>query len=183
MNNSKKIIIGVVIVVVFLIFFWFLDNKNATEYREYLSGVYYKEADDQREADSWGVIRNSDDLGYDDLKLDFVNNDYLYYVLYIDSCTEEITGITKYSLIDGVLKFSFGVKRECGLCALMEVIYFIPIEKGASVTEVYVSYDVISSEKCDPDVTYKPILYLYPTDDIDVSVKMERSNLLLTTYP
>ena len=37
----------------------------------------------------------------------------------------------------------------------------------------------------DPDepVDYKPVLYLYPTEDINVSVKLKNKDNLLTTYP
>ena len=47
--------------------------------------------------------------------------------------------------------------------------------------EAYVK--TISREECDPNVSYKPIIYIYPEEDIKLTIKLKNTKDLLYTYP
>ena len=48
---------------------------------------------------------------------------------------------------------------------------------------VWIEYKVSKKEYCDPNVTYKPLIYIYPEEEIEVTIKLGRPELLTTTYP
>ena len=38
-------------------------------------------------------------------------------------------------------------------------------------------------EECDSDIAYKPIMYVYPTKEMDLTIKLKNDKLLTHTYP
>ena len=67
----------------------------------------------------------------------------------------------------------------------MTDVYFVRFDKNTvnEYKNVDIKYKTVSKTKCDPNVDYKPIIYLYPTQDINVSVKLSNPDNLLVTYP
>ena len=183
------VILGIIIYKLFYVDIYSKINDR----KNYLAGVHMLEISDS------DVLSNSDGLlnnyqEYLDIlgnfsadkelkEDDFSNNNYIYLTISIDSCSEHIRGVNKIKNDNGNIKVIFDVDRYCGVCAPQTLIYFIPIDKNIKVNSIKDDYHVVSKETCDPTVDYKPILYLYPTIDIDVTVKLDKPNLLLTTYP
>ena len=141
--------------------FAFIHNIN--EYQEYKENErdFYTEDEELTEEDFSGKI-------------------YLLYSKIEDSCSER-TYFKKAVYEDGINKIYFDAEKGCGVCAPQKVTYIIEIEKESNEIETYVKN--IKEVHCDPNIAYKPMIYIYPEKDIDLTVKLGNSNLLLHTYP
>ena len=60
-------------------------------------------------------------------------------------------------------------------------LYFVVLEK--KYVENNIIINVLNSSNNLPDVDYKPIIYIYPENDIDVEVKLGYKDLLTVSYP
>ncbi len=107
---------------------------------------------------------------------------YVMVVIEADGCSEHITP-SKYYIKDNELIIKSKVKVSCGVCALEQELFEIAIPKEAIFTDVDLDFDYESGEPCDPDVAYKPVLYLYPEKEENVNVTFAHPELLTTTYP
>ena len=87
------------------------------------------------------------------------------------------------------MKFVVGVERKCGVFAPANQILLLPKNKEDISLEQNIDYEIeydykyINETVCDPNIDYKPIIYLYPEDEIEVSVKLKYPEKLTTTYP
>lgn len=154
------------------------------------------------ESNTGGIVRNYDE--YISLKeryqiVDFNNesmlegnfrmNDYIYYILNIDKCKEDITDYDM-KILDDNIDIKFYVERKCGICQEVPILYFIPVDKDSVETrfDISVDYEYEYDRNCWsfelPIVEVdKPILYLYPEDKIDITVQLEKANQIVTSYP
>ena len=118
---------------------------------------------------------------------DFNNNDYILYYFYSDYC-EEVIEFDSINVKSSRVIINFNYHLECDRnCNNSYILFFIPVKKDIYVElpKVVVEFnDNDSEELCEGMVMLdKPILYLYPTKETDVSVKLEHPELLVTTYP
>ena len=60
-------------------------------------------------------------------------------------------------------------------------LYFIELDK--SYVENNIVINVSTDNNSEPDVAYKPIIYIYPEMEMDVNVRLGYSNLLTVSYP
>ena len=146
-----------------------LENPN-TSYKYITTYEQYKEFIDKK---------NDNEIKKQLTEQDFKNKKYLFYTMPIDSCTETIEN-DKLEKEDNKYKIYFDVSYRCGVCPLKQVTYVYEIEEELNV-EVYTK--TISRESCDPNVSYKPIIYIYPEEDIDLTIKLKNEKDLLYTYP
>ena len=131
------------------------------EYKEFLS-----------EHDGYSINKKLDEK-------DFDNKMYLFYTMTIDSCSEMINSdILKKE--DNKYKIYLDVSYRCGVCAPMYVTYVYEVD---SKLDVLVYLKTISRESCSPNVAYKPIIYIYPKEDMDLKIKLGNTSDLLYTYP
>ena len=111
---------------------------------------------------------------------DFINKKYLLYSMTIDSCSESIDK-NELKKEDNKYKLYFDVSYSCGVCAPMYEVYMYEVDDTNLDIEAYTK--TISRKECDPNVAYKPIIYIYPTYDMDLNIKLGNPNNLLYTYP
>lgn len=71
----------------------------------------------------------------------------------------------------------------CGVCASEYEYWLIEIDDYDDISSASLSYTTINTYTCDPYVSYKPVIYLYPTKDTEVSVKLGAKEKLLVSYP
>ena len=64
-----------------------------------------------------------------------------------------------------------------------DLLYFVSVPKTSGQTLDTVNVNVNSKNTSNPGTIYKPIIYLYPTEATNVSVKLLRENLITTSYP
>ena len=189
-NRYVKIFIAVLVFFALIIGFRMFGNS-----KRYMSNVYYsKLASDEFENDDYGVLDTYNAY------VDFVNTyhienkltdknfdekSFIYYVFEMDTCAEKIEGVKDVSVENETAYVVFDVNTFCDNCDVSKYVYFIPVSKDEIVDKVYTSFRTSNSKECDIEKTTleKPILYLYPTSDMNVRVRLEKADLLLTTYP
>lgn len=114
---------------------------------------------------------------------DFKNNNYALITIPYDSCSEEDVTPTNYTIngnnIDVLVKY----KGRCGFCAPEYMYYLLKVDKNMTNPNVNIDYERINDPQCDPNVAYKPMIYLYPNATTDVRVKLGNESYLTTTYP
>ncbi len=116
-------------------------------------------------------------------KNDFENNNYVLISMRYDSCSESDITPTSFSIkgnnIDVLVKY----KASCGLCAAEHMYYLLKVDKSITSANVNINYKAINNPHCNSNVSYKPIIYLYPKEKTDVIVKMGHPEKITTTYP
>ena len=180
---KNKIILGTIILILSIIItilslhkpkvieneYEILNNPNAT-YKYINTYEQYKD-----------FINKKDDnrITKELTKKDFEEKQYLFYTIPLDSCSETIEN-DKIEKENNRYKIYFDVSYSCGVCPLTSVTYVYEVEEELNV-EVYTR--TISREACDPNVSYKPIIYIYPEEEIDLTIKLGNKKDLLYTYP
>ena len=111
---------------------------------------------------------------------DFKNQAYLFVVVPFDPCSEDITN-EDIELDGNKYKVYLDVEYNCGVCPLERKIMAFKVDKIDTKVKVYSKE--VSREECDPNVAYKPIIYIYPDKDMDLTITLGNPNNLLYTYP
>ena len=98
-------------------------------------------------------------------------------------CSEEELVITNHKIEGNNINLTIYYTDLCGICA-PEYEYFL-LEVPKSFTNPVVNTESHPRNKiyCDPNIAYKPIIYLYPTEKTNVNVKLLNSNLISVSYP
>lgn len=167
-KEYKNIIILVItiillIVIVPLILIHFINEKEDEEYKydtfESL-GITYK---------TEKVINEN-------------NKEYMEFTINnINACNEEIK-LKKYEIDENNnLNLYFDAKLSCGICEQIDKTFEIPL--NGEYNKVIPYYKIVKQEACNENVVYKPIIYIYPEKDIDLTIKLKNDNLLTYTYP
>lgn len=103
--------------------------------------------------------------------------------------TEDITShmvlqshnITDICSNEGILTLQF-TKEEIGVVGdITSTLYFIELDKTYAEQTINIVVDDINNS--DPNVAYKPIIYIYPEQEQNVKVTLGSSDKLLISYP
>lgn len=114
---------------------------------------------------------------------DFKNSNYVLIPINYDSCTDKDIHPTDYSIKGNKIEVKVKYTASCGVCAPNYMYYLLKVDKSLDNVEVNVDYIARNNPKCDPDISYKPIIYLYPENYTNVKVTLGNPDYLLTTYP
>ena len=132
--------------------------KSYSEYKEYFQSNEIKESD-------------------------FNNNNFAIIKVKYDPCTDRNITLTNYQVKDNDINVTFTYDRTCGVCPVEINYYLIKVDKSISNPNINVDYKVNKEEQCDPTISKKPMIYIYPNEDKEVSIKLGKPELLTTTYP
>ena len=113
---------------------------------------------------------------------DFLEHDYIVVAVVQSDCGGSIETVGLVTIDNGVAHVNAEMFGSCGPCAPEYHYYAIPVQKG-STQKVKLTYETVNEYRCEPDVAYKPVIYLYPTTATDVSVKLGAKEKLLVSYP
>lgn len=114
---------------------------------------------------------------------DYEKYDYLLIFYATNDCGENVDLESVETDKDNEeLTVTLESKRTCGVCAIEYEMYEIKTPKGLSDYSVDIDWD-IKGEECDPNIAYKPVLYLYPTKITNITVDFAKEENLTTTYP
>lgn len=167
-NSNKKVFILLIILVIIvsIILYLILRNINSD-----ISKIKY-------------VTFESNNIQY---KKEYTTKEngtkYLLFTIKgINECGEDVEFIKKEIDDNGDLKLYFDFKYSCGVCAPYDRTFEIPID-NENINNVQTYYRVVSREKCDPNISYKPIIYIYPDKEMDLTIKLKNDKLLTHTYP
>lgn len=201
-NDNKKLIISLSIVIcVLLAVVLFLaiigENQDNLNNKVYLFSQKCNE--NKYSPEKEGIIHSYEE--YQDLlnSLEFdetnQNNNikssqfneynFLYYFVQIDKCYEELE-FNNVEISNYIATINFDVKNMCEYCENYNNLYLIRVDKDSSknIEEVKVDFEIVKeSNKCDRFIVDKPILYLYPKEDIFVNIKLKYSDKIKTSYP
>ena len=167
-NSNKKVFILVIILVIIVSIILYLTLRNINSD---ISKIKY-------------VTFESNNIQY---KKEYVTKeDGIKYILFtikgINECGEDVEFIKKEIDDNGDLNLYFDFKYSCGVCAPYDKTFEIPID-NENINNVQAYYRVVSREKCDSDIVYKPIIYIYPDKEMDLTIKLKNDKLLTHTYP
>jgi len=114
---------------------------------------------------------------------DFKEHNYVTIKVQYDSCADKNITPTDYKIKDNTIYVNISYEQNCGVCAPYYMYYLLKVDKDVTNPMVDINYKAVKYEKCDPNVSYKPMIYIYPEEKTNVSVKVGYPELLTTTYP
>ena len=115
--------------------------------------------------------------------LDFQNYNYVLIPIQYDSCSEHNIEIADYQIKGDKIKVYVEYEASCGYCAALWEYYVIKVDKEMTKADVDIDYRATNNPHCNPDVAYKPMIYLYPEEKKEVTVELGNKQFLTTTYP
>ena len=185
--KNKKIIISLAIIIIVALAVGIticLKNKSKSLKELVYLGKYYE----RLELENSYVFTN-----YNDFKektnsdvltsADFKKNNYAVAKISYDSCAEGDFDIKGYKIQDDTAILSLTYESSCGVCAMMHDYYLIPLDKDVTKIDVVLDSKSRNTPHCNSFVSYKPMIYLYPEEITEVTVKLGKPELLTTTYP
>ncbi len=117
---------------------------------------------------------------------DFNNNAYIIAFAENDYCRGKINDIRDVKVESNVIAIEIGYDGSCGQCASDYTLYTIAINKDKINDNTMVSkykYVRENDYDCDPQMEYKPIIYLYPREETKITIKLLKPEQLTVTYP
>ena len=114
---------------------------------------------------------------------DFQKNNYVLIRVEFDSCADRNIIPTDYKIKGNNIDVTFRYERSCGVCAPQNTYFLLKVSKDLTEAQVNLNYIALNNIHCDPNVSYKPLIYLYPTEKMNVTVKLGKPESLTTTYP
>ena len=106
----------------------------------------------------------------------------LFTIPNVDSCREKIEYV-RNEIDNGTLNIYFDFKYTCGGCAAVDENFEVPVNTYETINEIKAYYQVVSRESCNSHDLYKPMIYIYPTSDLDLKIKLVNDDKLTHTYP
>ena len=190
MKNLKIFIIVIILLLIVLTIYLILKNKKEEiiEQPQYNENFILVDYNNEEEIEDDYIIKkyeefkkyfNSDKLQ----EKDFENNNYLVVKITYDSCSERNIIPTNYKINENNIDITISYEKYCGVCPPEVKYYLLKIDKNIDKLKSNIKYKVIKKENCDPNVSYKPIIYLYPKETTEIEVKLGKEELLTTTYP
>lgn len=114
---------------------------------------------------------------------DFNNHNYVLVSIRYDSCSESDITPTDYTIKGNNIDVMVKYKASCGVCATEYMYYLLKVDKSITSANVNITYEAINTIDCDSNISYKPLIYLYPQEETNVIVKLGYPELLTTSYP
>ncbi len=113
-------------------------------------------------------------------KKDFTGKKYLFVIVPFDACSESFKKDALEKENDNYNLY-LDVEYNCGVCPIVNKIFTYEVEDDDLEVKVYTKE--VSREECDPNISYKPIIYIYPETDMDLTITLGNKDALLYTYP
>lgn len=189
MKKYVYVIVGIVLVIVACILVVIFKKDNSEELivrnKDFL---YLGSYNDELDITEYYVITNYEDFintfDSDIIKEEnFNTNNYVVVPIRYDSCTDKNVTPTDYTIKDNKINITVKYEANCGVCAPAYMYYVLKVDKSITSAIVDINYKAINNPHCDPYISYKPLIYLYPEKEENVIVKLGYPNLLTTTYP
>ena len=188
MKKKLLIIIGVLILLlgILLVVYLFRGKKvvhlNKHEDFTYINNYYDEMVEENRVFTNYEDYYNafeSDAFS----KEDFVNNNYVVITLKYNSCGEQNVTPVSYNINGNNIEVKVQYEVRCGVCAPVYKYYLLKVDKNIKEANVNYKYENLNEVDCDPNISYKPMIYIYPEEDMEVNIKLGYPELLTTTYP
>ena len=185
MKKGIYFFIGIVtVIIVSVLIYFYMNNRNvitSTEDFVYMEGNFSNNFKDN-------VFINYNDyydaFHSDSLKeSDFKENNYVALALNYDSCAERDVKPTGYIINGNDITVDVEYTASCGVCAPITTYYLLKVNKDITSANVKFNYKAVNKPDCDSNISYKPLIYLYPNEETNVTVKLGYPDRLTVTYP
>ena len=189
-SNKNILIISIVIIVLIIIGVLTLvlvNNGTKSNKKKEFTSLEIKDTP-VNSINKYMLYTNYEDLisDFKDSKItkdDFKDKNVLVIKVDYNPCSEEDITPVNYEIKKTKIDIEIEYKSVCGLCAPDELYYALKISRDITKPEVNIESKALNDPKCDPNVSYKPMIYLYPTEKQEVKVVLKNKELLTTTYP
>lgn len=149
-------------------------EKNITGYKTELFSDYSK----------YNTFMSQQKLKTELTEKDFKKKNYLALTFAYNECREEVVGVKVKSNTQNNVKIEVKVNTKCGYCINTAKLFLIPVSKNTKDNaKIEVKVKKHQTEKCSTNMAYKPIIYLYPTSPMNVTVKLGYPDAITTSYP
>lgn len=184
------LVVSIVIVILAIVCIFLVVNKTVKkeEYNGELKAEFLIDSNEEIKIDDYVIFK--DYKSFHNIfkesnlsKTDFENYNLLVFGFTYDTCSESNIKPTISSFKNGNLEVEITYYKSCGVCVPAYMYYYIKIDKKTSVSDFKYTSVQTNQSNCDPYVAYKPIIYLYPTIETNVNIRLLNSNYLTTTYP
>ena len=177
--KNKKLIIILIMIIIVVVFICVKQLKKDNYNKLNINATIYKTYDEYNKM--YSNIPKEEKQKYKELKKeDFEKNNYILLNYKTDKCSETIEKFDT-KIKKNTLKAYYDINLKCGICKKENDIKIIKVDKN--ITEVNAYYKITKKIECENDIAYKPIIYIYPKEEIDLTIKFETTDNLLYTYP
>ncbi|HAB66322.1 MAG TPA: hypothetical protein DCE23_03040, partial [Firmicutes bacterium] len=150
--------------------------------------IYINTYEDELSKEKNIVLQSYDEYKkYFDTKIleekDFKSNNYVIVPISFDSCSDENIVPTDYKIDNNNITINISYTATCGVCKASYIYYLLKVDKELKEVNLSLNYKQRNTIKCNTDISYKPIIYLYPTSTINITIKFNKPENLITTYP
>ena len=191
--NKKSIITLFVLILIIIAAFLFIKN-NKKETKEDTNIVMNKDFifvgnEIKKELDTeTNIITSYEEYQelFDSEKImeeDFIDHNYLIVEVSYDSCAHNNVLPTDYKIKKKSIDITIKYEADCGVCPPETDYYLLKLDKSITNLKSKIDYKAVNDPDCPTDVAWKPIIYLYPENTMDVSVKLGNKAYLTSTYP
>ena len=185
---KKLIIIGIIVSILMIIVFGFIIiglilSKSNT------SGVIEVGLPNSLSKEDGYVYKTKEELEtdfrkFEQTKVNFNKYNYVLIGITYNSCSEENIRIRSYSVNNKTIKVDATYNVSCGFCANLKEYFLLEVDKTSiDEYEVELNYKALNKPHCNLTTEEKPIIYIYPKEDLNVTIKVSNPELLTTTYP
>lgn len=193
--SKKKYLYGGICLIIFIciiiILFFYIKGKRSNEEDIILNAhkdFVYLGTNKDKVAEENYIFKDYSDFKekFDSDKIsekDFENYNFILISTEYDLCSEYDFTPTDYSIDGDNINVTIKYRKKCGVCPREYLYHVLKVDKKIDNPKINVSYKAVNKTDCDPNVAYKPIIYLYPTTDTEVEVKLLNDKYLTTTYP
>ncbi|MBR2828891.1 MAG: hypothetical protein IKE70_06650 [Bacilli bacterium] len=116
-------------------------------------------------------------------KESFKDNNYYLFSISYNTCRESEIAPTSYKIKNKLIEIIVQYEAKCGYCAKNNLYYVLKVDNKLKEKEIVLKYQAINKVKCDQDIAYKPIIYLYPEKEQEIEVKLLKKENLWISYP
>ena len=180
---SNIVVTAIIVLIAVILLYSFFNKVSSSKF------IYMGNDANPSELNGNSILTNYDDYkkvfgpGGKITEANFKNNNYALVHLSYDSCAEENVRPVSLDISKSRIRVEVKYRRVCGGCAPMNDYYLVKVDKSITNAVVSVNYIVTNNPKCNPAISYKPLIYLYPTEETNVKVKLGKPDNLTVTYP
>ncbi len=158
-------------------------KEFTNDYEAYLITSYKEYIDNKEQMELADLVHSSIHTKEELEKALQSGQEFVMLTMTINPCGEQIS-IDKTEIEGTTLRLYFSSEHSCGVCTPEKVTYLYEIKENLKNLETIEPYLYISnSVKCDQNIAYKPILYFYPLEEMDITISLGNPTLLTHTYP
>ena len=183
LKKNIRIICVIILIVILLIvsIVYFLLKKDS-----YVDGVIYLDEFKYSIDFDNHVFTNEVEFKkyFNDIdSISFDENNYVLISVSYDPCSESNLKVKDYNINSNKLNVLITYDSDCGGCAPQKKYMLLPVDKSITNITPVIDYKANNKTNCDPAIAYKPIIYLYPKEDMYVNISLSNPEKLMTSYP